>query len=51
VSLLALCSLDIDELRERWKAMFGKASSRDISRSFVTRAHIAFRKRPSAAAA
>ena len=32
----------IDELRERWKAMFGKAPSRDISRSFLTRA-IAYR--------
>ena len=31
--------LGIDELRtERWKAMFGKAPSRDISRSFLTRA-------------
>src|ERR1019366_8190114 len=34
--------LHIDELRERWKAMFGKAPSRDISRSFLTRA-IAYR--------
>ncbi len=34
--------LAIDELRERWKAMFGKAPARDISRSFATRA-IAYR--------
>jgi len=37
-----LSKLGIDELRERWKAMFGKAPSRDISRSFLTRA-IAYR--------
>ena len=40
--IASLSKLDIDELRERWKAMFGKAPSRDISRSFVTRA-IAYR--------
>jgi hypothetical protein len=37
-----LSKLGIDELRERWKAMFAKAPSRDISRSFMTRA-IAYR--------
>ena len=40
--IASLSRLDIDEVRERWKAMFGKAPSRDISRSFVTRA-IAYR--------
>ncbi len=40
--IASLLNLDIDELRERWKAMFGKTPSRDISRSFVTRA-IAYR--------
>ena len=40
--IASLSRLDIDELRERWKAMFGKAPSRGISRSFVTRA-IAYR--------
>ena len=38
----SLSKLGIDELRERWKAMFGKGPSRDISRSFLTRA-IAYR--------
>src|ERR1017187_10667555 len=38
----SLSKLGIDELRERWKAIFGKAPSRDISRSFLTRA-IAYR--------
>src|SRR6202162_79586 len=38
----SLSKLGIDELRERWKAMFGKAPSRDIGRSFLTRA-IAYR--------
>jgi len=42
VEIAGLSKLDIDELRERWKAMFGKAPSRDISRSFATRA-IAYR--------
>ncbi len=37
-----LSKLSIDELRERWKAMFGKAPSHDVSRSFLTRA-IAYR--------
>jgi hypothetical protein len=40
--IASLSKLDIDELRERWKAMFGKAPSRDIGRSFLTRA-IAYR--------
>ena len=40
--IASLSKLDIDELRERWKAMFEKAPSRDISRSFLTRA-IAYR--------
>jgi len=39
--IASLSKLDIGELRERWRAMFGKAS-RDISRSFLTRA-IAYR--------
>jgi hypothetical protein len=34
--------LGIDDLRERWKAMYGKAPSREIGRSFLTRA-IAYR--------
>jgi DUF2924 family protein len=38
----SLTKLGIDQLRERWKAMFGKMPSRDISRSFLTRA-IAYR--------
>ena len=33
-----LSKLGIDELRERWKAMYGKAPSREIGRSFLTRA-------------
>ena len=40
--IASLSKLDIDELRERWKAMFGNPPSRDISRSFLTRA-IAYR--------
>jgi hypothetical protein len=40
--IVSLSKLGIDELRERWQAMFGKASSPDISRSFLTRA-IAYR--------
>src|ERR1035437_159488 len=40
--IASLFKLGIDELRERWKAMFGKAPSRGISRSFATRA-IAYR--------
>jgi Protein of unknown function (DUF2924) len=42
VEIANLSKLGIDELRERWKAMFGKAPSRAISRSFLTRA-IAYR--------
>ena len=30
--IASLSKLGIDELRERWKAAFGKAPSRDISR-------------------
>ena len=33
-----LSQLNIDELRDRWKAMYGKAPSREIGRSFLTRA-------------
>ncbi len=40
--IASLSKLGIEDLRERWKAMFGKAPSRDISRSFLTRA-IAYR--------
>jgi len=40
--IASLSKLHSDELRERWKAMFAKAPSRDISRSFLTRA-IAYR--------
>jgi hypothetical protein len=40
--IASLSKLGTDELRERWKAMFGKAPSHDITRSFVTRA-IAYR--------
>lgn len=36
--IASLSKLSIDQLRERWKAMFGKAPSRDIGRSFLTRA-------------
>src|ERR1019366_9974656 len=40
--IAGLSKLGIDELRERWKATYGKAPSRDIGRSFLTRA-IAYR--------
>jgi hypothetical protein len=40
--IASLAKLDIDELRERWKTMCGKAPSREIGRSFLTRA-IAYR--------
>jgi hypothetical protein len=40
--IASLSQLRIDELRERWRAMFGKAPSRDIGRSFLTRA-VAYR--------
>jgi hypothetical protein len=33
-----LSKLDIDRLRDRWKAIYGKAPSREIGRSFLTRA-------------
>src|ERR1700722_19296900 len=36
--IAGLSKLDIDELRERWKAMCGKAPSPEIGRSFLTRA-------------
>ena len=40
--IAGLSKLGIDELRERWKVMYGRAPSRDIGRSFLTRA-IAYR--------
>jgi hypothetical protein len=40
--IASLSKLGVDELRERWKAMYGKAPSREIGRSFLTRA-IAYR--------
>ena len=40
--IASLSKLDTDELRARWKAMFGNPPSHDISRSFLTRA-IAYR--------
>lgn len=33
-----LSKLGTEELRERWKTMYGKAPSREIGRSFLTRA-------------
>ena len=42
VEIAGLAQLEIDELRERWKALHGKAPSREIGRSFLTRA-IAYR--------
>src|ERR1700719_1394134 len=36
--ILSLSKLDIDKLRERWKAICGKAPCREIGRSFLTRA-------------
>jgi Protein of unknown function (DUF2924) len=42
VEIVSLSKLGIDELRERWKAMYGKTPSREIGRSFLTRA-IAYR--------
>jgi len=38
VEILSLSKLDIDKLRERWKAIYGTAPSREIGRSFLTRA-------------
>src|SRR5271157_141822 len=40
--IAGLSKASTKDLCERWKAMFGKAPSRDISRSFLTRA-IAYR--------
>ena len=40
--IASLSKLDTDELRARWKAMSGKALSREIGRSFLIRA-IAYR--------
>ena len=40
--IAGLSKLDIDELREHWKAIYGKAPSREIGRSFLTRT-IAYR--------
>ena len=36
--IASLSKLDIDELRDQWKAIYGKAPSREIGRSFLTRA-------------
>jgi hypothetical protein len=36
--ILSLSKLDIDELRDHWKAMCGRAPSREIGRSLLTRA-------------
>ena len=36
--IAGLSKLGIDELRERWKAMYGKAPSMELGRSFLTRA-------------
>ena len=40
--IAGLSKATITDLRDRWKAMFGKTPSHDISRSFLTRA-IAYR--------
>jgi hypothetical protein len=40
--IASLSKLDIDELRDCWKAIYGKAPSKEIGRSFLTRA-IAYR--------
>jgi hypothetical protein len=40
--IASLSKLGIDDLRECWKALYGKAPSRDIGRSFLTRS-IAYR--------
>jgi hypothetical protein len=40
--IVSLSELGIDELRERWKAMYGKPLSQEIGRSFLIRA-IAYR--------
>ena len=36
--IASLSKLGIDELRQRWKAVYGKAPSRELGRSFLTRA-------------
>src|SRR3979411_2529019 len=36
--IASLSKLDIDELRKRWKAIYGRAPSGEIGRSFLTRA-------------
>lgn len=36
--IAGLSRLDTDELRQRWKAIYGKSPSREIGRSFLTRA-------------
>ena len=36
--IASVSKLSIDELRERWKAIYGKAPSQEIGRSFLTRA-------------
>jgi hypothetical protein len=36
--IVGLLQLGIDELRERWKAIYGRRPSREIGRSFLTRA-------------
>ena len=36
--IASLSKLGIDDLRERWKAIYGKAPSREIGWSFLTRA-------------
>jgi hypothetical protein len=40
--IAGLSKLGIDELRERWKAIYGRTASTEIGRSFLTRA-IAYR--------
>jgi hypothetical protein len=40
--IAGLSKLGIDELREHWKAMYGRVASKEIGRSFLTRA-IAYR--------
>jgi len=40
--IAGVSKLDIDQLRERWKAIYGKAPCREIGRPFLTRA-IAYR--------
>jgi hypothetical protein len=42
VEIAGLAKLNIDELRARWQALHGKAPSRAIGRSFLTRA-VAYR--------